>query len=397
MTRKIFRNDIGIANPLGCGKEVVAEALFSGTRNGLVARDGFLATQSVRVGEVRDCLPAVPERLRHFDCRNNRLALLALQQIEAPVASAVGRYGADRIAVIMGTSTSGIADGEEALAQRLGHGKWPAEFRYSQQEVGNLADFTADYFSLSGPAYTLATACSSSAKVFASARRLIEAGFCDAALVGGVDTLCRLTMNGFASLEAIAKDYCNPFSRNRDGINVGEGAAVFLMTRERSPVALLGTGESSDAYHISAPDPKGAGACKAMRAALQAAGLQAADIDYINLHGTGTRLNDLMEGRVIAGLFGSDVPCSSTKAMTGHMLGAAGANEAAFLWLTLHLDHSAGALPPHLWDGQVDPEIPALDLVQPGRTLARGQRSAMLSNSFGFGGSNASIVLGRGW
>jgi 3-oxoacyl-[acyl-carrier-protein] synthase-1 len=169
------------------------------------------------------------------------------------------------------------------------------------------------------------------------------------------------------------------------------------MTREPGPVALLGAGESSDAYHISAPDPEGAGAREAMQAALRAAGLQADEIDYVNLHGTGTRLNDLVEGRVVAALFGGNVPCSSTKGMTGHMLGAAGANEAAFLWLTLQLDYSTGRLPPHLWDGEADPEIPALDLVQPGRAVACRPRSAMLSNSFGFGGSNASIVLGRGW
>jgi 3-oxoacyl-[acyl-carrier-protein] synthase I len=396
MTGMIFLNDLGVANPLGCGKEIVASTLFKGTRSGLVERDDLIPGRSVRVGEVRDSFPAVPDHLCRFDCRNNRLALLVLQEIETAVRSAVRRYGADRIAVVMGTSTSGISDGETAMAHRLKHGKWPNEFRYSQQEIGNLADFTAEYLGLSGPAYTIATACSSSAKVFAAAQRLIDAGFCEAALAGGVDTLCRLTVNGFASLEAIARDYCNPFSRNRDGINIGEGAAVFLMTREPGPVALLGTGESSDAYHISAPDPEGTGARKAMQAALRAAGLQADGIDYVNLHGTGTPLNDLVEGRVVAALFGGNVPCSSTKAMTGHMLGAAGANEAAFLWLTLHLDYSTGRLPPHLWDGEADPEIPALALVQPGMRLACRPRSVMLSNSFGFGGSNACIALGRG-
>jgi 3-oxoacyl-[acyl-carrier-protein] synthase-1 len=397
MTGYIFLNDLGIANALGRGKEMVANALFKGTRDGLVQRDDLIRSRSVRVGEVPDPLPAVPDPLRRFDCRNNRLALLVLQQIDDAISDAARRYGTDRIAVVLGTSTSGIADGERALAHRLERGEWPSGFRYSQQEMGNLAHFAAAYLGLSGPAYTVATACSSSAKVFASARRLIDAGFCDAALVGGVDTVCRLTTNGFASLEAIARDYCNPFSRNRDGINIGEGAAVFLMTQEPGPVALLGVGESSDAHHISAPDPAGNGARKAMEAALSAAGLQVGSIDYVNLHGTATRLNDLVEGRVVAALFGSSVPCSSTKAMTGHMLGAAGASEAALLWLTLHLDYSAGALPPHLWDGEADRAIPSLDLAEPGRTLPRKRRSAMMSNSFGFGGSNASVILGRGW
>jgi len=199
----------------------------------------------------------------------------------------------------------------------------------------NLGLFVAEYLGLDGPAYTIATACSSSAKVFASAQRLIEAGFCDAAIVGGADTLCRMTLNGFDSLEALAKDYCNPFSRNRDGINIGEGAAMFLMSTEESAVSMLGVGESSDAYHVSAPHPEGDGAALAMMRALEAAKLTPGDIDYINLHGTATELNDAMEGRAVSKVFGDRTPCSSTKSMTGHMLGAAGANEVAALWLTL--------------------------------------------------------------
>lgn len=397
MNAKLYLNDVGIANPLGCGKEDMAGALFKGSRSGLIECHDLIPGRSVRAGRLDFSLPLVPDRLLRWDCRNNRLALAALRQIEEAVWNAARRFGKDRIAVVMGTSTSGISDGEEALAYRLRHGTWPNEFRYSRQEIGNTAEFTAEYFGLSGPAYTVATACSSSAKVFGSAVRLINAGICDAALVGGVDTLCRLTMNGFASLEAVADGYCNPFSRNRDGINIGEGAAIFVITREPAPVALLGIGKSSDAYHITAPDPEGAGALTAMQAALDAAQRHVPDIDYINLHGTGTRLNDLVEGRVVAALFGSNVPCSSTKGMTGHMLGAAGANEAALLWLALQLDYSGGALPPHVWDGEADPEIPALDLVETGRSLACGPRSAMLSNSFGFGGSNATLVLGRGW
>ena len=204
-------------------------------------------------------------------------------------------------------------------------------------------------------------------------------------------------MNGFQSLESIAADRCNPFSRNRDGINIGEGAAVFLMSREPSAVALLGVGESSDAHHMSAPDPAGAGALRAMRLALDAAGLPPSAIDYVNLHGTATPLNDLMEGRAVAALFGGETPCSSTKALTGHMLAAAGAGEAAFLWLALQPGLSDGAVPPHVWDGVADPEIPSLRLATRGTRLAMRERSAMISNSFAFGGSNVAVVLGRGW
>jgi 3-oxoacyl-[acyl-carrier-protein] synthase-1 len=206
-----------------------------------------------------------------------------------------------------------------------------------------------------------------------------------------------MTLNGFDSLQALARDHCNPFSRNRDGINIGEGAAVFLMSRECSPVALLGAGESSDAYHVSAPDPDGAGAARAMRRALEHAELAPEAVGYINLHGTATPLNDAMEGRAVAEVFGGHTPCSSTKSMTGHMLGAAGAAEAAFLWLMLEPQYATGLIPPHLWDGAADPAIPSLNLAPAGYSIGLPERCAALSNSFAFGGSNAAVILGRGW
>jgi 3-oxoacyl-[acyl-carrier-protein] synthase I len=394
---KFHLNALGIVNPLGRGKREVARGLFNGSRAGLVMRDDLLPDRAVRVGVVSGQLPAVPERLSHFDCRNNRLALAALSEIEDDVKSMADKVGKSRVAVVMGTSTSGIADGEAALAERIAKGRWPNGFRYTRQEVGNLASFVADYLELDGAAYTIATACSSSAKAFASAQRLMEIGICDAAVVGGVDTLCRMTLGGFDSLQAVARDYCNPFSRNRDGINIGEGAAIFLMTSEEAPVSLLGVGESSDAYHVSAPHPEGEGAALAMSRALEAAHLKPAQIDYINLHGTATELNDLMEGRAVNRIFGERTPCSSTKSMTGHMLGAAGANEAAFLWLMLEPNFAAGVAPPHVWDGEVDPAIPRLNLTPMEFRIGYPGRAAALSNSFAFGGSNAAVVLGRGW
>jgi 3-oxoacyl-[acyl-carrier-protein] synthase I len=394
---KVYLNALGLITPLGREKDEVARNLFIGSRAGLVERDDLLPQRAVRVGIVPWALPELPNHLAHLDCRNNRLALAALNQIAEPIENLVGRVGSHRVAVVMGTSTSGIAEGEHALASRLTTGAWPPGFRYSRQEVGNLANFVAAYFDLKGPAYTIATACSSSAKALASAQRLIAAGFCDAAVVGGSDTLCKMTLQGFYSLEALAHDYCNPFSRNRDGINIGEGAAVFLISREPSPVALLGVGESSDAYHVSAPDPEGTGAARAMTHALKRAGLTPEAISYINLHGTATELNDAMEGRAVAGIFGQHTPCSSTKSMTGHLLGAAGAVEAAFLWLMLHPQFADGTLPPHLWDDVADPAIPRLNLVPPGYSIALPERCAALSNSFAFGGSNASVILGRGW
>lgn len=394
---KIYLNALGVISPLGLGKNEVVQNLFNGSRAGLIERTDLIPGRAVRVGAVPWALPGLPNRLGHLDCRNNRLALAAVAQIEGEIKAMTRRVGPHRTGVVMGTSTSGIADGEEALAQRLENGVWPPAFQYTNQEISNLARFVADYLELKGPAYTISTACSSSAKAFASAQRLIETGVCDLAVVGGADTLCRMTLNGFDSLELLAKDCCNPFSRNRDGITIGEGAAVFLISREPSAIALLGVGESSDAYHVSAPDPEGAGAALAMHRALENANLTPGAVDYINLHGTATHLNDAMEGRAVVSIFGSDTPCSSTKSLTGHMLGAAGAVEAALLWLTLEPQFATGILPPHVWDGQTDPEMPKLNLVPSKCHIGFPDRSAALSNSFAFGGSNACVILGRGW
>jgi len=394
---KLYLNALGVVNPLGRGKQEVSGNLFSGSRAGLVMRTDLLADRSVRVGAVDGPLPVMPEHLAGFDCRNNRLALEALTEIEGDVQDVARRVGSHRVAIVMGTSTSGIAEGEIAMAHRVKNGAWPNDFCMSRQEIGNLSLFVAAYLGIDGPAYTISTACSSSAKVFASAQRLIEAGLCDAAVVGGADTLCRMTLGGFDSLEALSKDYCNPFSRNRDGINIGEGAAVFLLTSNPSDVSLLGVGESSDAYHVSAPHPEGDGAVLAMTRALEAADIDPDQVNYVNLHGTATELNDLMEGRAVNRVFGERTPCSSTKGMTGHLLGAAGANEVAFLWLMLEQGFGNGKVPPHIWDGEADPAIPPLNLAGLDVSVAPGSRAAALSNSFAFGGSNAAVVLGRGW
>lgn len=385
---------MGLVTPLGRGKAAVAANLAAGTRSGLQPRSDLIPGREVHVGMVGGDLPAAPPR---HDSRNSRLMLAALGEIAPEIAAAAQRYGRERIAVILGTSTSGIAEGENAFAAQRHDGAWPVGFHYRQQELGALAASAAEALGLAGPAYTIATACSSSAKVFATARRMIAAGLCDAAVVGGADSLCGTTLNGFASLEALSQGLSNPFSIHRDGINIGEAAAAFLLTREPAPVQFLGIGESSDAHHVSAPDPEGRGALAAMQAALASAGLIPSDISYINLHGTGTPLNDSMEGKAVSALFGNNIPCSSTKGMTGHTLGAAGACEAAFLWLLLHPDFATGQLPPHVWDGARDPQIPPINLVAPGVAVPRCERLAMLSSSFAFGGNNAALIFGRGF
>jgi 3-oxoacyl-[acyl-carrier-protein] synthase I len=307
------------------------------------------------------------------------------------VAEAIERFGSARVGIVLGTSTSGIAEGEAAVAALASGSGLPREFHYAQQEIGSVAPFLACYLGTSGPAYTVSTACTSSAKALASARNLLRANVCDAVVAGGVDSLCKLTINGFAALESTTDELTNPMSRNRRGINIGEAAALLLLTRSSAPVQLLGVGESSDAYHISAPDPEGKGAERAMRAALADAGLDAGAIDYVNLHATATVKNDAMEGWALARVFPQGVACSGTKPLTGHTLGAAGATEAALCCLAIAGD---GALPPHVWDGAGDPRLPQLALTTPGDRFP-GERRRCMSNSFAFGGSNVCLVLGR--
>ncbi|WP_145649275.1 beta-ketoacyl-ACP synthase [Pseudoduganella lurida] len=393
----VYLNACGIVCALGNGVPEVRANLFAG-RSGVLpttaCSSGPNAGRLLPLGQVQSALPSVDHLPPAQRSRNNALALAALAQIRPAVAAAVAKYGAHRIAVIIGTSTSGIAETEHALRHRAVHGDLAPEFHYGQQEMGSPAQMLADQLGIEGPAYSHSSACASSAKALASAARLIRMGLCDAVLTGGVDSLCAFTVAGFAALESVSAERCNPMSAHRHGINIGEGAALFLLTREPAPVALLGWGESSDGHHMSAPDPAGEGARIAMLDALRRANLQPADIDYVNLHGTATPQNDAMESKVIADLFGCEVPASSTKPFTGHTLGAAAAVEAALCWIALQPDNVRGELPPHLWDGARDAALPALNLVPPGATLGRPLRH-VLSNSFAFGGSNAVLVLGR--
>lgn len=337
----------------------------------------------------------LPNELAKYDCRNNRLAQLALEAdgFAERVRAAVARYGKTRVGVFLGTSTSGILQTELAYRRRdPATGALPADFIYrTTHNSFSLAEFARDYFGLEGPALAISTACSSSAKVFAAAARQLACGTIDAALVGGVDSLCLTTLYGFASLQLTSAEPCRPYDAARNGISIGEGGAFALLERapakpDAGAVLLLGTGESSDAYHMSSPHPEGLGARMAMQAALRSAGLEAADIGYINLHGTATPANDAAEGKAVAALFGDRVPCSSTKGATGHTLGAAGAVEAIICALALTHDLLPGS--PHTQ--QLDPAIP----VQYMLTSHDGQLRHALSNSFGFGGSNCSLILG---
>lgn len=387
----IYVNDMGVLSALGTGKHEVLAGLLAGSVSGMRPESGLLSGRETWVGAVHQELPPVPERLMELDCRNNRLLAAALDQVEGAVAEQCEAVGRDRVAVIIGTSTSGIAEGETAFETSAVSGEFPPSFDYRQQEMGTAALFAARYLGVGGPRYTVSTACSSSAKAFGSARRLIASGRCDAAVVGGSDSLCRLTLNGFDALGLISPEICNPFSVNRRGINIGEAACVFVLSRRRGPVELLGIGESSDGYHMSAPDPDGRGAESAVRAALASAALEPADIGYVNLHGTGTPKNDEMESRVIARIFGESTPCSSTKSQLGHTLGAAGALEAGLCWLLLGDGNSDRLLPVQVWDGENDASLPGIGLVDGNQHWDSG---IFMSNSFAFGGSNASVIFG---
>jgi 3-oxoacyl-[acyl-carrier-protein] synthase-1 len=391
---KTFLNALGVICTIGSGKQAVAEALFAGDHRGLREETGWAPGRALPLGAVRDALPAIPPALAaNRDNRANRLLLAAALEIEGDLRAAIRRYGDTRVGVIIGSSTTGIERTNLGVDHLRQHGEWPADYRYADQELSAPAEFLAEWLALSGPCYGISTACTSGARALISAQRLLRMGVCDAVLCGGVDTLARLPVNGFLALEALDPRRCEPFSQNRRGINLGEAAALFLMTADNGKVELLGAGASSDAYHMSSPEPQGLGAQHAMRAALTAAQLNAAQIDYLNLHGTATEHNDRMESRAMAAVFPHGVPCSSSKSLTGHTLAAAGALEAAFCWLSL-CDVTGGfRLPPHVWDGVADPELTPLSFTRIGDRLpARGVRRLM-SNSFAFGGNNASLIL----
>ncbi|WP_028238186.1 beta-ketoacyl-[acyl-carrier-protein] synthase family protein [Stutzerimonas azotifigens] len=389
-----YLNALGVICALGRGQAEVCARLLAGDTSGMRPYPTPVAGMSLPVGAVSGALPALADPAPGEDTRNNRLLLAALEEIDADVQAAIAHYGRARIGVVIGTSTTGILEAAAGIAGEIRQGALPADYHYAQQELVAPARLLADRLGLGGPSYSLSTACTSSARALISARRLLRAGVCDAVLCGGVDTLCDLTLQGFTALEATSPALCNPFSRNRAGINIGEGAALFLMTREPAPVALLGAGASSDAHHISAPDPRGRGAIAAMRQALADAGLAPADIDYLNLHGTATRHNDAMESLAVDAVFPAGVPCSSSKPLAGHTLGAAGALEAAFCWLALSAHNPARRLPPHRWDGEADPALPPLALTGTDSRLPERSRYRMMTNSFAFGGNNSCLILG---
>jgi 3-oxoacyl-[acyl-carrier-protein] synthase-1 len=379
-----------LCSAVGAGRAAHVQALRAGT-SGLGRVTFDTNNLDCWLGEVRGFDVPLTGALAEWDCRNNRLAEFALNQDQFldSVAACRKRHGAARIGVFVGTSTSGVQHTELAYRARdLEKNALPAWFDQRRtQNIYSAAAFTALRLGLAGPSLAISTACSSSAKVFAAARRAIVAGVCDAAVVGGVDSLCLTTLYGFNSLQLISADICRPADSARTGISIGEaGGFALLDPLAESPLALLGYGETSDAYHMSLPEPGGRGAIESMRAALERANAEPHEVDYINLHGTGTIANDNAESRAVCDVFGSSTPCSSTKGWTGHTLGAAGMVEAAVSLMAI--EH--GLMPRSLNTRVRDPAIEAGILLE--NRLAPVQR--VLSNSFGFGGSNCSLLFG---
>jgi len=382
-----------LASALGAGRAQTAAALRAG-RSGLRPCEFETAVVPTRIGMVEGLEAPITGALANYDCRNNRLALKALEQdgFMAAVADARRRYGAHRIGVFAGTSTAGILETEQGFRHRDAGGALPPGFHYREtHSTYSVADFVQHALGLAGPALVVSAACASTAKAFGNAARMMALGLCDAAVVGGADSLCLTTLYGFHSLQLTDEGPCRPFDAARRGISIGEAGGFALVERaDRAPadgIQLLGVGESSDAHHMSSPHPEGLGARMAMEKALAAAGLAPDDIDYINLHGTATQVGDAAEDQAIWDLFGDRVGCNSTKGLTGHTLGAAGIVEAIIA--ALSLQH--GFIPPSPTTETLDPALRSRYLIQGEAWPLR----RVMSNSFGFGGSNCSLILGR--
>jgi len=386
-----------VVTSIGAGQAATLASLQDGV-SGLRRSNSGIAPPSLYVGEVAGFDEwSLEGDWAGFDCRNNRVAAMALNQdgfLDA-VAGARERHGADRIGVFLGTSTSGILQTEIAYRQRdLETGMLPANFDYARtHNTYSLGDFVRRYLRLDGPSVVVSSACATTAKVFGNAVRMMAAGLCDAAVVGGADTLCGTTLHGFRSLSLVSDEPCRPFDAERRGISIGEGAGFALLEKvaggrdRRARVLLLGVGESSDAHHMSSPHPEGIGARLAMERALAAAALTPGDIDYVNLHGTATPVGDAAEDRAVSDLLGRTTPCSSTKGFTGHTLGASGIIEAIFSALSIVHGFMPGS--PHT--RTVDPTFRSRYMVEKRCTSV----DRVISNSFGFGGANCSLVLGR--
>lgn len=390
MSDPLYIHDFDLCTSIGLDRESAWKALCKGGKPNFIL-ENFCGKERL-VGKIPDA-ELSPVKNPMYDNRVNRLSEKVLSRMEKTILETVTRFGAERVGVFIGSSDNGSEESLSALKFFRENDSFPEGYSLKRQQADFAAEFIADRFRLKGPVFTHSSACASSASAFASARNWLSAGLCDAAIVGGVDIASLMVVLGFDSLEAVSLSPTNPFSRNRSGLTIGEAAAFFVVSLRRgnAKVMLTGIGESADADHVTAPRADGAGARLAMERALADAGISPSDIDYINLHGTGTRLNDAMESVAVHEVFGNGIPASSTKGLTGHTLGASGALEAAFCCLALSERNAERLLPVHRFDGERDPALPEIRLVSPGESSPR--LKTCMSNSFGFGGCNVSLVL----
>ena len=386
----IYINCYASISALGNTKDTIINSLGSEKKEYLTARSDMInGGKTAYYGCVENCkLPDISDYKEH-NTRNNRFLAYLCEELKEQIKYFTDKYAPDRIGVVMGTSTSGLSESEEEIKRFKESNVRSDNYFYSFQEFGDPAIFLSEYLKISGPCYTISTACSSSSRALVSARRLIESGLCDVVIAGGADTLCTVPINGFNSMGLISSNPCTPFCEGRDGISIGEAGGLMVLSKEKSNLTLRGIGESSDAYHVSSPDPTGAGAVSAMKMALENAKLTPSDIGYINLHGTATKLNDAMEAKAVASVFGDKVPCSSTKYMTGHTLGAAGILESCILCYILENNLTLPIQSTSIRN--LDKGLDNCGLIT---QRVKANKPYMMSNSFAFGGNNASVIIG---
>ena len=386
----IYINELTSVSSLGTNELTIVDSLSHTDRCYLTYRDDLLNEhKGSYFGQIKAKLPRLDEYPEHKS-RNSAVLAFLTDSIKDSINELKQKYSKDRIAIILGTSTSGLDETENELKKFMQTGVPSRDFYYKSQEFGDPSMFLADYLEIDGPAYTISTACSSSARALICGKRMLESGLVDAVIAGGADTLCKVPINGFNSMGVISQERCLPFNKNRAGINIGEGGGLMILSKEKASLELLGVGESSDAYHVSSPDPSGAGAISAMEMALNDASLTTDDIGYVNLHGTATKLNDAMESKAMASLFKGKVPCSSTKYMTGHTLGAAGIVEAAILCYLLK--HDLDLPVQDFSHDEIDDTLDECGLI---KEKIKAKKKVMMSNSFAFGGNNASIIIAK--
>lgn len=386
----IYINDLTSVSSLGTNELTIVDSLSHTDRCYLTYRDDLLNEhKGSYFGQIKAKLPRLDDYPEHKS-RNSAVLAFLTYSIKDSINELKQKYSKDRIAIILGTSTSGLDETENELKKFMLTGIPSRDFYYKSQEFGDPSMFLADYLEIDGPAYTISTACSSSARALICGKRMLESGLVDAVIAGGADTLCKVPINGFNSMGVLSQERCLPFNKNRSGINIGEGGGLMILSKEKDSLELLGVGESSDAYHVSSPDPSGAGAISAMEMALNDASLTTDDIGYVNLHGTATKLNDAMESKAMAFLFKGKVPCSSTKYMTGHTLGAAGIVEAAILCYLLK--HDLDLPVQDFSHDEIDDTLDECGLI---KEKIKAKKKVMMSNSFAFGGNNASIIIAK--